>query len=248
MKRAIDIIVSVICLGFFSPLILLFALLIWVEDRGSPFYIALRVGLDGRKFRMFKLRSMVINASEYGVDSTANNDKRITKLGFIVRKFKLDELMQLVNVLIGDMSLVGPRPNVETETECYTNEEKHLLSIKPGITDFSSIVFSDEGAILAPYKNPDLAYNRLIRPLKSRLGLFYIDKRSVKVDLFLMILTVSSIFSRKMALKGVGMLLSSLGAQQSLIQAARRDAPLKAAPPPGQTFIVGSRVKRHKNG
>ena len=248
MKRFLDITLSLILLIFSGPFLFLCAFLIWLDDRGAPVFVASRVGLNGQKFNMFKLRSMVLNASDFGVDSTANNDQRITRFGFTIRKFKLDELMQLINVLVGDMSLVGPRPNVERETDCYTEEEKRLLTVKPGITDFSSIVFSDEGAILESYEDPDLAYNQLIRPLKSRLGLFYIDNSSFKVDLSLMVLTVVSIFSRKKALDGVSGILNNLNAEHSLVAAAKRDLPLKATPPPGQKSVVVSRGESHLNG
>ena len=126
---------------------------------------------------MVKIRSMIINADKTGVDSTSSDDMRITSVGKVIRKLKLDELSQLWNVLIGDMSLVGPRPNVKSETDLYTKIEKNLLNVKPGITDFSSIVFSDEGDILSGSDDPDLLYNQLIRPWKSRLSLFYIEKR-----------------------------------------------------------------------
>ena len=134
--------------------------LIWWQDKHSPFYIAPRTGRNERPFRMVKLRSMVINADKSGVDSTAANDRRITGVGQFVRRYKLDELTQLWNVLKGDMSLVGPRPNVERETRMYTPVEKRLLSVRPGITDYASIVFADEGDILKEYADPDIAYTR----------------------------------------------------------------------------------------
>ena len=121
---------------------------------------------------MIKLRSMIVNAEKSKVDSTSSNDPRITKIGKIIRKLKLDELSQLFNVFIGEMSLVGPRPNVKRETDLYTKVEKNLLSVKPGITDFASIIFSDESEILKNVDDPDISYNQLIRPWKSRLGLF----------------------------------------------------------------------------
>ncbi|VVM17401.1 hypothetical protein BSPWISOXPB_2715 [uncultured Gammaproteobacteria bacterium] len=119
----------------------------WKQDKKSPFYMAPRVGRNNIIFKMVKLRSMVSNADSSGVDSTSANDSRITPIGHKIRKYKLDEITQLWNVLIGDMSLVGPRPNVKNETDLYTSVEEKLLLVKPGITDFSSIVFSDEGDI-----------------------------------------------------------------------------------------------------
>lgn len=182
MNRIFDIFFSLFGLIFISPLILIFILLIYLQDKASPFYIAPRVGKNKKIFYIIKLRSMKINADKTGVNSTSINDNRITKIGSIIRKYKLDEFTQLWNVLIGDMSLVGPRPNVLVDVNLYTNIENKLLEVKPGITDFSSIVFSDEGKILENKENPDLSYNQLIRPWKSRLGLIYIKHKSVLLD------------------------------------------------------------------
>ena len=142
MKRLFDINVSLIGLLVLSPVLLPVMFLVWRQDGHSPFYIAPRVGKGERIFRMVKLRSMVINADKSGVDSTSGNDSRITSVGHFIRRYKLDELTELWNVLLGDMSLVGPRPNVQRETNLYSEVEKELLSVRPGITDFSSIVFS----------------------------------------------------------------------------------------------------------
>ena len=157
-----DIIVSFFSLLFISPILLIFMYLVYRQDKHSPFYIAPRVGRNGTMFKMVKLRSMSINADKSGVDSTSLDDVRITTVGHKIRKYKLDEFTQLWNVLIGDMSLVGPRPNVKRDTDLYTHVERKLLSIRPGITDFSSIVFSDEGEILEGKNDPDLSYNQLI--------------------------------------------------------------------------------------
>src|SRR3972149_7855027 len=150
---------------------------------------------------MIKLRTMVVNADKTGVDSTSAKDPRITAVGRFIRKYKLDELMQLWNVLNGSMSLVGPRPNIKRETDLYTSEEKRLLTVKPGITDFASIVFADENEILKNSQDPDLDYNQLIRPWKSRLGLVYVDKQSFLLDIELIILTILSFFSRQSSLR-----------------------------------------------
>ena len=176
-KRIFDICLSALGLFFVIPIILPFLLLIYFQDFHNPFYISNRVGYKGRLFKIIKLRSMIISAEKTGVDSTSANDPRITKVGNIVRKLKLDELTQLFNVFIGNMSFVGPRPNVERETRLYTNTEKQLLNFKPGITDFSSIVFSDEADILSNFDDPDIAYNQIIRPRKNHLALFYIENR-----------------------------------------------------------------------
>ena len=168
---------------FFAPILIPVIILIWIQDFKNPFYIAPRVGLNGKLFKMIKLRSMIINADSSGVDSTSNNDTRITIVGKFIRKFKLDELSQIYNVLIGDMSFVGPRPNVKNETDLYTNEEKVLITVKPGITDFSSIVFSDEGEILSNSVDPNIDYNQLIRPGKSMLGIFYVNNNNLILDI-----------------------------------------------------------------
>ena len=241
MKRIIDATLSLIGLLLLSPLLLPVLFLIWAQDRHSPFYIAPRVGQGETPFRMVKLRSMRIGADKTGVDSTAANDRRITPIGAFVRRYKLDELMQLWNVLKGDMSLVGPRPNVERETRMYTAEERRLLGVRPGVTDFASIVFSDEGEILEGHADPDLAYNQLIRPWKSRLGLFYVERQGVLLDLSLVGLTALAIVSRETALRGVAQLLASLGAPRELAEVATRFAPLQPTPPPGANEIVTAR-------
>lgn len=241
MKRLFDVVISVIGLLAASPVLLPVMFLVWWQDRHSPFYVAPRTGIDDSLFSMIKLRSMVINADKSGVDSTAANDRRITRVGHFIRRYKLDEITQLWNVLLGDMSLVGPRPNVKRETDLYTPEERRLLTVRPGITDFASIVFSDEGEILKGSSDPDIAYNQLIRPGKSVLGLFYIDHRSIMVDLRLVLLTAQAIVSRPRALTGVQKLLRSLGASRDILDMASRAQPLIPMPPPGALKIVTSR-------
>jgi len=242
MKRIIDIFFSALGLSISLPIILPVLFLIWRQDKHSPFYIAPRVGKGGNEFRMVKLRTMIINADKSGVDSTSTNDQRITNVGKFIRKYKLDELSQLWNVLIGDMSLVGPRPNVKRETDLYTREEKTLLSVKPGITDFSSIIFSDEGDILKKYNDPDLAYNQVIRPWKSKLGLLYIQNQNLLTDFLIIALTGLSIFSRESALKFVHQAVSKLTTDTTLLKVISRRDPPHAAPPPGATEIVTSRM------
>lgn len=241
MKRVLDFTISVVGLTLLSPLILIVITLIWLQDFKNPFYIAERVGLNNKSFKIFKLRSMVVNADASGVDSTGENDIRITKIGKFIRKFKLDEVSQLINVFLGNMSLVGPRPNVRREVEMYTEAEKVLLSIKPGITDFSSIVFSDEGSILKDFDDPDLAYNQLIRPGKGELGVFYVHNRTFFTDLRLIFITIIAIFSRNTALKHVSNLLKNLEASDSLINLASRSSPLIPRPPIGSDHVITKR-------
>jgi len=241
MKRVFDLGFSFLGLVILSPIVVIFMFLIWRQDLHSPFYIAKRVGLNGREFNMVKLRSMVKNADKSGVDSTSTDDMRITKVGHIIRKFKLDELMQLWNVFLGDMSLVGPRPNVKRETDLYTDLEKTLLLVKPGITDISSIVFSDEGDILAGKDDPDISYHQLIRPGKSKLGLFYISHRGFILDIYLVFLTLLAIISKPKALKLLTSKLQDLNASDELISIASRTQELVPSPPPGALDIVTSR-------
>lgn len=241
MKRLFDILVSFVGLLLASPLLIPVMFLVWCQDRKSPFYIAPRVGRHGTVFRMVKLRSMVMNADKTGVDSTSGNDPRITPVGHFIRRYKLDELTQLWNVLKGDMSLVGPRPNVKRETDLYTEQEKHLLTVRPGITDFASIVFSDEGDILKDKADPDIAYNQLIRPWKSRLGIFYVDNRSLMVDMRLVCLTAIAVINKRFALSQVCSLLQRMGANPSLVEVSARRNALTPHPPPGSTEIVTSR-------
>jgi len=224
-----------------SPLLIPVMILVWLQDFHSPFYVAPRVGKDGRLFNMVKLRSMIAGADRTGVDSTSADDSRITSVGRFIRKFKLDEFTQLWDVLKGDMSLVGPRPNVKRETDLYTDVEKGLLDVKPGITDFSSIVFSDENDILKDSKDPDIDYNQLIRPWKSRLGLLYVEHRSFLLDCVLVLLTVVALFSREKALWGVNRLLKWLDAPADVIRVAKREELLVPVPPPGLDSVVTSR-------
>jgi len=175
IKRAFDILAASLGLLLCSPLLIAVMFAIWIQDRRSPFYIAPRAARGGGIFRMVKFRSMVVNADRIGGSSTAATDRRITPVGQFVRSYKLDELIQLWNVLKGEMSLVGPRPQVLSDAALYTSAEKRMLSVPPGVTDPASIVFSDEGEILKGSTNPDLRYSQIIRPWKSRLALAYIE-------------------------------------------------------------------------
>jgi lipopolysaccharide/colanic/teichoic acid biosynthesis glycosyltransferase len=241
MKRLFDIIASFFGLLFTAPLLLPVMFLVWYQDKRSPFYIAPRVGKNERIYRMVKLRSMVMYADSSGVDSTSVNDNRITPVGQFIRSYKLDELTQLWNVFLGDMSLVGPRPNVKRETDLYTSEEKRLLSVRPGITDLSSIVFSDEGDILADESDPDLAYNQLIRPWKSRLGLINIDHQSFFLDFRIILITALAIVNRDKALVAVNSILKNLSVSEKVISVALREEKLEPYPPPGSGSIVMGR-------
>lgn len=190
---------------FLGTFLLAIAALIKTGDRGPVFYRGERVGLDGKSFRIFKFRTMVINAERIGGSSTSDLDPRITAIGRFLRKYKLDELPQLINVLIGDMSLVGPRPEVKHYTDLYSDEEKRILTVRPGITDWASIWNSDEGAILAGAKDPDKAYMELIRPTKLRLQLKYVNEQSFLTDMKIILLTICALVQpRSEAVQEIG--------------------------------------------
>ncbi|MFA4851860.1 MAG: sugar transferase, partial [Bacteroidales bacterium] len=164
------------------------------NDSGPIFYMASRVGLNGKLFRMFKFRTMVVNADKIGASSTTRSDPRITGIGRFLRKYKLDEIPQLINVFTGEMSIVGPRPEVKHFTDMFTEEEKAILSVKPGITDWASVWNSDEGKILEGAEDPDKAYMELIWPEKKRLQLKYVNGHSFLVDIKIIFLTLRAIF------------------------------------------------------
>jgi lipopolysaccharide/colanic/teichoic acid biosynthesis glycosyltransferase len=215
--------------------------LVYRQDKRSPFYIAPRVGKNEAVFNMIKLRSMSVNADKSGVDSTSVDDVRITPIGHKIRKYKLDEFTQLWNVLTGDMSLVGPRPNVKSGVDLYTDIENKLLSVRPGITDFSSIVFSDESEILEGKEDPDLSYNQLIRPWKSRLGLAYIENKSIFLDIQIIFYTVIAIISKPRALIWVVKTLNNLNVDSDTVRVSKREVDLYPFPPPGSNVIITSR-------
>lgn len=243
MKRLFDIVASTLGLAVGSFILIPAMIAVWLQDRHSPFYIAPRVGRGGRPFRMIKLRSMRILADQTGVTSTAGDDPRITGVGRFVRRWKLDELTQLWNVLKGDMSLVGPRPQVAWAVETYTIEERKLLTVRPGITDLASIVFADESDILHGAADPDQRYQEVIRPWKSRLALLYVTgPASIMTDLRLVFLTVVNSLSRPRALAGAAALVRELGGSEELARVALRTEPPRAAPPPGAPPVLETNV------
>jgi lipopolysaccharide/colanic/teichoic acid biosynthesis glycosyltransferase len=187
---------------------------------------------------MVKFRTMIPNAWKSGVNSTASGDSRITRIGKFLRQAKLDELPQLWNVLTGDMSLVGPRPQVRADVNLYTREESRMLAVRPGITDLASIVFADEGEILAGSPDPDLLYNQIVRPWKSRLILLYLENQSFFRDVQILWITALALVSRARALRAMTLLIDSLGASEKLKIMAARRTPLEAWPPPGADAIV----------
>lgn len=196
IKRTFDFFSSLFALILLSPFLLITAVLIKIKDNGPVFYMAPRVGLNGKLFHMFKFRSMVVNADKIGPSSTTKSDSRLTPVGKFLRKYKLDELPQLINVLIGEMSVVGPRPEVKYFTDMFTEEEKSILSVKPGITDYASIWNVDEAAILEGSTDPDKTYLEKIRPHKINLQLKYIREQNFFTDMKIIFLTIQAIFSK----------------------------------------------------
>jgi lipopolysaccharide/colanic/teichoic acid biosynthesis glycosyltransferase len=194
---------------------------------------------------MIKFRTMIPDAWKSGVSSTALGDRRITRVGRLLRCAKLDELPQLWNVFIGDMSLVGPRPQVEPDAALYTAEEQRLFDVRPGVTDLASLVFADEGEILAGARDPDLCYNQRIRPWKSRLGLLYVERRTLAGDFKILFLTLLAAISRKRALAGVAHMLDSWDADPLLRRMAAREEPLLAWPPPGAQHVVSEYLSEY---
>lgn len=180
MIRFFDIIFSIIGLVILSPLFIVLYLLIRIESKGGGFYSQERIGKNGKPFKLYKFRSMRIGSDKKGLITIGEKDNRITKTGFILRKYKLDELPQLWNVFIGDMSLVGPRPEVKKYTDLYTEEQKQVLQVRPGITDWASIKYVDENKILGEAKDPDEAYVNLIMPNKIKLNMVYIQHQTLR--------------------------------------------------------------------
>ncbi len=183
IKRTIDILMSLVGIAMVGPALLGFAAWIKLTSSGPVFYRGERVGRFGKPFAIFKFRTMVIDADKIGPSSTSEHDPRITRAGRFLRKYKLDELPQFFNVLDGSMSFVGPRPQVQWAIDLYTEEERELLSIRPGITDYASLVFRNEGEILKGSTDPDKDYLEKIAPGKIRLGLHYLHRHNLWVDM-----------------------------------------------------------------
>ena len=221
---------------FGAPL-LLGAAMIWLYDLGFPLYVSVRIGRKGQPFRMYKLRSMSPNA-ERGASSSGADDNRITPVGRVVRKLKLDEAAQFLNVVRGDMSLVGPRPQVAWAVAEYTDVERQMLTVSPGLTDPASIVFSDQDELLRGAADPDLRYSRMIRPWKSRLALLYVQQGAFGSYLVMILATLLSVGSRKLALRLVTWQLKRWKAGADVLSIAQRTTLPPEAPPPGAARVV----------
>lgn len=194
MKRLIDILFSFMALVVLSPVLLVISLWVKLGSAGPVFYRQVRVGLNGKDFRIFKFRTMYTGSDRSGLITVGGRDPRITPSGYMLRKYKLDELPQFLNVLAGDMSLVGPRPEVRKYVEMYTQDQRRVLTVRPGITDYASIEYSDENEILGNAVDPDKEYIEVIMPAKLKLNLKYIDEQSLATDLKILFMTVRKIF------------------------------------------------------
>jgi len=189
VKRFFDVILSGIGLLVLSPLFLALAIWIKLDSKGAVFYRQIRVGRYNRDFRLFKFRSMYVGADQKGLITIGGRDSRVTRSGYFIRKYKLDELPQLINVFIGDMSLVGPRPEVRKYVNLYTPDQMHVLDVRPGITDMASIRYRNENELLGNVQNPDEYYVNVIMQDKLRINLEYIARRSLFFDMKLIFQT-----------------------------------------------------------
>lgn len=193
MIRFFDFILSLVGLVVLAPIFIVLAIWIKIDSKGPVFYKQVRVGQNGIDFGLFKFRSMVVDADKKGLITVGGRDPRITRSGYFIRKYKLDELPQLINVLVGDMSLVGPRPEVRKYVELYTDEQQKVLSVKPGITDYASIEYMDENEILGKSNAPEKTYIEEIMPEKIKYNMKYIQNKNVSEYFKIIFLTLLKI-------------------------------------------------------
>ena len=196
MIRIFDIVFSFVGILICLPLFIIIYLLIVVESKGGGFYIQKRVGRNNIDFSLYKFRSMRVGSDKKGLITIGGKDPRMTRIGYFIRRFKLDELPQLFNVFIGDMSLVGPRPEVRKYVDLYTNEQQKVLCIRPGITDYASIEYVDENEILGKAINPEKVYIEQIMPHKIRLNIKFIENNNIKEYFKIIFLTFKSIVKK----------------------------------------------------
>lgn len=193
MKRFFDVLFSAVLVIVLLPLGIVVSILIVLDDFGSPFFVQQRVGLNGKNFGLLKFRSMRKNAESKGQLTVGMKDNRITRSGYFIRKYKIDELPQLVNVFLGEMSVVGPRPEVPKYVLLYNEEQQNVLSIKPGITDFASIEYVRENELLSQSPHPEKTYIEEIMPAKLALNLKYVREQSFLTDMKIILQTVKAI-------------------------------------------------------
>lgn len=192
-KRVFDFLFSVIGLVAITPVMLILAFIITIDSKGGVFYKQVRIGKNQKPFSLYKFRSMRTDADKKGLLTVGNNDSRITKIGYYLRKYKLDEMPQLINVLFGNMSFVGPRPEVEKYVKLYNQEQLMVFNVKPGITDWASIKYVNENEILAKSSQPEKTYIEEIMPAKLKLNLEYVKHNNVFVDIKIILLTIKAI-------------------------------------------------------
>ena len=193
LKRAMDIVISGGALLVIWPVLLLIALAIKIDDPGPVFYRQVRVGKDGKEFRIFKFRTMIVDADKKGLQITVGKDNRITRIGRLLRKTKLDELAQLINVFVGEMSFVGPRPEVPRYVNLYTPYQRQVLLVRPGITDYASIAYRNENDMLEGAEDPDRMYIDVIMPDKIELNMKYLREISPLADIRLILSTIVAV-------------------------------------------------------
>lgn len=196
MKRVFDVVASGLGLLVLSPFFLVLAVWIKSDSAGPVFYRQIRVGRYNRDFRLFKFRSMRVGSDKKGLITVGGRDPRVTCSGYFIRKYKLDELPQLINVLLGDMSLVGPRPEVRKYVEMYTREQLHVLDVRPGITDMASIRYRNENELLAEAEDPEAFYIKVVMPDKLKINLEYVAKQSFGFDMKLIFKTIVEIVTK----------------------------------------------------
>ncbi len=196
-KRIFDFTLSLFGLIILSPLFILISIAVLLDSKGKIFYRQIRVGKNNKDFYMYKFRTMISGSDKKGLLTIGEKDNRITRIGVLLRKYKMDELPQLINVLIGDMSVVGPRPEVRKYVDLYNEEQLKIFNVKPGITDYSSIEFIDESKLLAEFSDPEDIYIREIMPAKLKLNLKYINQMSLKEDIKILTQTILKIIKRK---------------------------------------------------
>ncbi|HCE55011.1 MAG TPA: glycosyl transferase [Lutibacter sp.] len=193
MKRLFDIVFSFLGLVFLAPIWLLIVVLMMATSKGPIIYKQVRVGKNNKDFKIFKFRTMQVNADKLGLLSVGDRDPRITQIGYYLRKFKLDELPQLANVLMGDMSFVGPRPEVRKYVNFYNQEQMQVFKVRPGITDLASIEFRNESELLAGQEDPDSYYINVIMPKKLQINLDYLKERTLIKDVGVIVKTFLAI-------------------------------------------------------
>ncbi len=191
--RFFDFILSLVGLVVLAPIFIILAIWIKIDSKGPIFYKQVRVGQNGIDFGLFKFRSMIVDADKNGLITVGGQDPRITRSGYFIRKYKLDELPQLINVLLGDMSLVGPRPEVRKYVDLYTDEQQKVLSVKPGITDYASIEYMDENEILGKSSDPEKTYIEEIMTEKIKYNIKYIQNKNVSEYFKIIFLTLLKI-------------------------------------------------------